>query len=232
MKLERHGGLDVRLTGGTDGHGGGDGPLVVLCHGFGAPGDDLVAFGSVLPVAAGTRFAFPAAPLALPPMFGDGRAWWMIDLVRIQRALERGEARELKREDPPAMADARGKLVQAVGALARGAPVVLGGFSQGAMLACDLALRDAIPLAGLILLSGTFLAEDAWTPKMAGRAGLPTFQSHGHEDPLLPFAVAEELHRALAAAGLATEFHPFRGGHEIPPKVLAALAAFLGRTLG
>jgi phospholipase/carboxylesterase len=42
MRVDKLGGLTVRLTGGTDGKGGGNGPLVVLLHGFGAPGDDLV----------------------------------------------------------------------------------------------------------------------------------------------------------------------------------------------
>ena len=37
------GGLKTRLTGGSDGQCGGEGPLVVLLHGFGAPGDDLDA---------------------------------------------------------------------------------------------------------------------------------------------------------------------------------------------
>ena len=51
MRVDKLGGLTVRLTGGVDGKGGGAGPLVVLLHGFGAPGDDLVAVGP--PVAAG-----------------------------------------------------------------------------------------------------------------------------------------------------------------------------------
>ena len=42
MRIAQFGGLTVRLTGGTDGKGGGNGPIVVLLHGFGAPGDDLV----------------------------------------------------------------------------------------------------------------------------------------------------------------------------------------------
>ena len=43
MKDTQLGGLRCRMTGGTDGSGGGNGPLLILLHGFGAPGDDLVA---------------------------------------------------------------------------------------------------------------------------------------------------------------------------------------------
>ena len=42
MKLQRIADLDCVLGGGDDGEGGGDGPMIVLLHGFGAPGDDLV----------------------------------------------------------------------------------------------------------------------------------------------------------------------------------------------
>ena len=42
MREIQLGGLRTRVTGGTDGKGGGNGPLVVLLHGFGAPGNDLV----------------------------------------------------------------------------------------------------------------------------------------------------------------------------------------------
>ena len=43
MLTEMIGPLRAHLTGGSDGNGGGNGPVVVLLHGFGAPGTDLVA---------------------------------------------------------------------------------------------------------------------------------------------------------------------------------------------
>lgn len=108
---------------------------------------------------------------------------------------------------------------------------MLGGFSQGSMLACDILFRTAEDLAGLVILSGTLLARDAWTRGMTQRVGLPVFQSHGTHDMLLPFGIASELSKELEARGLAATFTPFRGGHEIPPPVLSALEAFLRRTL-
>ena len=75
MREEQIGGLRARMTGGTDGKGGGQGPLVLLLHGFGAPGDDLVPLADVLNVPAGTRFVFPEGPLSLSFGPGDARAW-------------------------------------------------------------------------------------------------------------------------------------------------------------
>jgi predicted esterase len=62
MREERFAGITVRLTGREDRQGGGDGPLVVLMHGFGAPGTDLVGLWRVLDVPGNVRFAFPEAP--------------------------------------------------------------------------------------------------------------------------------------------------------------------------
>lgn len=232
MKRVTLGGLECVVTGGTDRAGGGAGPAVVLLHGFGAPGDDLVSLHRVLDVPREVRFVFPAAPIALDMMGVDSRAWWMIDMVRLQRAMETGELRDLTRDVPEGMAPARTlvtALLDEVDERMRPSHVVLGGFSQGAMLSTDVALRTTRPLAGLVLLSGTLLAESEWLPLMPARHGLPVLQSHGTADPLLPFGLAERLSAELRKAGLDATFLAFRGGHEIPPPVLEELGAFLRR---
>ena len=235
MRVETFGELECVVAGGTDGRGGGDGAVVVLLHGFGASGTDLVGLAGALDVPAGTRFVFPAAPLRLGGMYGDGRAWWNIDLAALDQAMRRGEFRQLAKEDPAELPSARAHVAAMLDAVSAAlAPaqgrVYLGGFSQGAMLACEVALSEPErPLAGLVLLSGTLLAEARWRPLFAGRAGLRVLQSHGQQDPLLPFAMAEQLRDLFTAAGADVEFLPFRGGHEIPMPVLARLGAFLSR---
>src|SRR5579871_1909463 len=138
MRRERMGGLDVVIAGGTDREGGGDGPVVILLHGFGAPGEDLAPLWRVLDVPREMRFVFPSAPLALPG-FAGGRAWWLIDLERIQELMTgaRGHDDERAREVPDGLAEARAKidaLVDETAARLGARKVVLGGFSQGAML--------------------------------------------------------------------------------------------------
>src|SRR5579863_6124045 len=91
MKVATLGGLDARITGGDDGNGGGTGPVVVLLHGFGAQGDDLVPLGREMRAPAGTRFVFPAAPIALDGGYRGGRAWWWIDLEERVRRQVSGE---------------------------------------------------------------------------------------------------------------------------------------------
>jgi phospholipase/carboxylesterase len=241
MRELRLGDLDCVLTGGPDRDGGPvdagpGGPLVVLLHGFGAPGTDLVGLWRVLDVPRETRFLFPAAPIRLGGPYADGRAWWPIDLAALERALARGELRDLAGSEPEGLPPARAALSRALDeAAARLAPsaVVLGGFSQGAMLACDLALTEpARPLAGLALLSGTLLAEARWSAAAPARAGLRVLQSHGTHDPLLPFVMAERLRDRLGDAGLVVDFVPFRGAHEIPMQVLDRLGAFVREVCG
>ena len=232
MKVTKLGPLDVRIEGGLDGEGSGEGPVVVLFHGYGAPGDDLAGLHRAIEVDRAVRFVYPAAPHALQngmdfSAFGIGapRAWWQIDLAALEEALATGQHRSLTRSIPEGLPEARGAASEMLDALTRElspGKLVIGGFSQGAMLATSIALETDRTLHGLVLFSGTYLAEETWRPLMAARAGLRTMLSHGTHDPILPFALAERLARDLAAAGLETTFVPFRGQHQIPPVALAA----------
>lgn len=236
MKTERFGELRCVVAGGADREGGGEGPVIVLLHGFGAPGTDLVPLWRVMDVPRATRFVFPAAPIDLSHAYGmsEARAWWMIDIVALERNLREGTVRDLGAEVPEGLAEARAAVIGALDAIEermRPSALMLGGFSQGAMLSLDVALHDPRPIAGLALMSGTLLAEHVWVPRMAARAGTPALISHGIHDPLLPFALAERLRDRLVEAGLQVEFVPFRGQHEIPPLVLERVSALARRVL-
>ena len=227
--------LAARVTGGSDSRGGGDGPVVVLLHGFGAPGDDLVALSGVLDMPEGTRFVFPEAPLELPPAYMGGRAWWWIDLEARMRRRVRGEAQDVQ-EVPEGLHEVSAKVngflseIERVFAPAPG-KLLLGGFSQGAMLALDVALRYPRALAGVVLMSATHIASGEWEARYEPRRGLPVFMSHGREDELLPFATSEALKDTLVAHGLPVTWHPFRGGHTIPQAVLDEVSDFAKRVL-
>jgi len=224
------------MMGGTDGQGGGNGPLVILLHGFGAPGNDLLPLAEVLAVPKGTRYLFPEGPLSLSTGYGDARGWWLIDMARLEADRAAGRVRDLSGERPRGLPPVREAMERFLTELPRVMPIddkrtVIGGFSQGAMLSCDMVMRTAFPCAGLVQLSGGLLAQQDWRPSVARRAGLPVFQSHGTQDQILPYAMAERLRDELKQAGLAVEWHSFRGGHEIPAEVLHRLGLFLGRVL-
>jgi phospholipase/carboxylesterase len=210
----------------------GNGPVTaVLLHGFGAPGDDLVALGQYMR-APNVRFVFPAAPIELGGLYGDSRAWWRLDLAKLEQDLRTGAMRDRRGEVPDGLTEARASLTALLDALkARFSldetKLVLGGFSQGAMLALDVALHRAQPPAALLLMSGTLIAESEWKPLFPKLAGIPILQSHGRSDSLLPFMIAELLRDDLTAAGAKVTFIPFPGGHEIPPQVLVEATKLL-----
>ena len=230
------GGLKTRIVGGTDGNGGGRGPVVILLHGFGAPGDDLLPLAGAFALSNSSRFLFPEGPLSLGMGYGESRAWWLIDMARLEADRAAGRIRDLSREVPRGLPPAREAMDRFLAELPRLLPIdyhntVIGGFSQGAMLSCDVVMRQTVPFAGLVQLSGSLLAQQDWRPMVVARSGLPVFQSHGTQDPILPYAMAERLRDELTRAGLAVEWHGFRGGHEIPETVLEKLDGFLRRVL-
>ncbi len=239
MKRTKLGGLDVWSAGGVDGSGAGDGPGVVLCHGFGAPGDDLVSLWRAIDAGRGVRWFFPEAPLDLSRAFGAlARAWWPIDMAKLDEAIRTGRRDELAATEPPGMAEARRALEATLDALETELRLprdrtLLGGFSQGAMISTEIALHAAArPFAGLAILSGTLLCRDRWREAASASApGIDAVQTHGRRDPLLPFTLAEELRDLLVGAGAKVELVAHGGGHEIPTSALDALGSLARRVL-
>jgi phospholipase/carboxylesterase len=235
MRQESLAGLTVHITGGEDRQGGGEGPLLVLMHGFGAPGDDLVPLHRQLDLPREVRFAFPEAPLDMAERMGldyaGARAWWMIDPA-ILAAADRGERHDRTRTVPEGLAEARDQVMDALAELAEllgAAPsrTVLGGFSQGAMLTMDVALHAEQPFRALCLLSGTLIARPEWEPLAPKLRGVPVLQSHGREDAVLPFDGAVALAELLRAAGADHRWVEFRGGHAIPGPALSGIERLL-----
>jgi phospholipase/carboxylesterase len=220
----RWGGLEVQVMGGPA-----SGPtprVVVLLHGWGAPGDDLVPLGRIL-ARPDTKFVVPAAPL---PHAGGGRAWWHLDLERRQQAFAQGST--IADEIPEGLAAARTHvqgLLREVRTRYQPQVLILAGFSQGGMLAMDVALAADPPVDRVAVLSGTLLAESLWRERMARPTKPAVFLTHGRQDGVLPFAGSERLKALLEEHGFSVTWLAFEGGHEIPDPVLDGLRAFVAR---
>lgn len=212
--------------------------VVVLCHGFGAPGDDLAAFGPHLigsseSVARCCRFVFPEAPVDLGPMgMPGGRAWWPINMSMLAQINQTQEYEKLTSLEPEGMVKASTQLNDAIRQMQKGYQLpetsfVVGGFSQGAMISTDVVLRHGLHPAELVLFSGTLLCSDDWGAFAERHTGCPVLQSHGLQDSLLPFAPAEWLRDLLSSNGFDVNFVPFNGDHTIPMEVLNAFVVGL-----
>ena len=153
-------------------------------------------------------------------------------MVQLQMAMTTGEFRDLRNDEPAQLPAAREMLLEVLAEIETQwnvpiARVVLGGFSQGSMLATDTTLRLPTPPAALCIWSGTLLSETTWRELAATHSGVPVFQSHGRQDMILPFAAAEWLRDLLAENNFDVEFLPFNGPHSIPPEALQQTAALL-----
>jgi phospholipase/carboxylesterase len=211
--------------------GGKGPPTLVLLHGYASSAKQWIPFSQSISLPPNGRFLFPQAPITTHRTDGapDGQAWWDLDLAAYQRAAKDGI--DLAREDPEGLERAARQvrsLLSTEGNTARH-PFILGGFSQGAMVVCQIAFTSDEPLAALVILSGTPINERTWRTQMRRRKGLPVFMSHGRNDTILPFELAERLEAEMIAAGLAVTFIPFDGSHEIPAEVVIALNDFLAK---
>jgi phospholipase/carboxylesterase len=215
---------------------------VVLCHGFGAGGADLVGLARPLlaadPTVAGqVVFIFPAAPLDLTEHgMPGGRAWWLIDLDRLINRPTPELLERFRRASPAGLEESGALLLslmdeagEKLGLMAD--HFVLGGFSQGAMLATDVALRLPKGPAALCVLSGALINEDEWRKLALARGPLTVVQSHGRNDSILPFPMASALRDLLLDAGAEVDFLAFAGDHEIPPEAVERIAMLLTRLL-
>ena len=200
--------------------------LTVVCmHGYGADMRDLAPLAQEIETQRPVTWFFPEAPEILDR---GGRAWFEIDVAAFEQAQKTGVARDYSMSAPPGLERAREELQRFIQAL--GAPwanIVLMGFSQGSMMAVDLALRAETSPAGVVILSGS-LVDRATTAKFAAnKPGLPFFQSHGSVDPILRFPQARALEQVLVEARWKGQLRRFEGGHSIPSEVLEELASWL-----
>jgi phospholipase/carboxylesterase len=200
--------------------------LAVIClHGYGADMRDLAPLAEELQTKRPITWFFPDAPEVLD---WGGRAWFPIDVAAFEEAQRSGTPRDLSLREPPGLEWAREELQRFIAGLELPwERIVLMGFSQGAMLAVDLALRAESAPAGVVILSGT-LVDKAKTAELApAKKGMPFFQSHGSVDPILGFAQARALEKVLVEAGWRGQLRRFEGGHAIPAETLEGLTGWL-----
>ncbi|MCC6737267.1 MAG: dienelactone hydrolase family protein [Bauldia sp.] len=192
--------------------------LVVVLHGYGADGNDLLplaeAWRSALPDAA---FVVPHAP-AVCGAFAGGREWF--PLPRIDTAtVAAGTATAA-----PALHAFLDAELSALG-LANPA-LALVGFSQGAMMALDVGVSRHAAIAGILAYSGALTR-----PPRPGEPGRPpVLLHHGAADQVVPAAALGLAKAGLEAAGIPVESHLRQGlGHGIDDAALRLGGAFLMR---
>lgn len=199
------------------------GQLVVLIHGLGADGHDLIDlaphWGRTLPQAA---FVAPDGPE--PCDHGFGRQWFSV--------ADRTPARMLA--GVSAAAAVLGPFIDAELARLGLGPgdYALMGFSQGAMTVLEAGLCGALPEVGCLLAySGGMIGADRLGERLAAKPAV--LLVHGEADEVVPVAASRAAESALAAAGVPVRALYRPGlGHGLDEVGLAAGAEVLRAVLG
>jgi phospholipase/carboxylesterase len=202
--------------------GGKPSRLVILLHGLGADGNDLIGlapyWSRLLPTA---EFLSPNAPFPCD-MASYGYQWYSSQDRTPEAALAGVRA----------AAPILGGFID--DALAkRGldeSDLALVGFSQGTVMSLYVGLRRTKPVAGIVGYSGRLLAPELLPSEVRSRP--PTLLVHGTEDPLIPYSALAEAETALKGAGIPVETATSVGiGHSIDDEGLRRGGLFLSGVL-
>jgi phospholipase/carboxylesterase len=189
---------------------------IVLLHGRGTSEQDVVPLIDVLDPRGRLVGACPRGPLELPP---TGHQWYapqadgladaetfLATFQRLQAWLEGLAART-------------------------GVPIertVLGGFSQGAVMAWALGLGPGRPRpAGILAMSGALPSVPGFVLQLEDLGGLPVAITHGTQDPLVDVERGRDTRDRAVAAGADVVYRETDVPHTVDPRVVPDLVGWV-----
>lgn len=198
---------------------------VILFHGYGADANDLASLANAVILNKPCNWLFPNAHLNVPIGPGwTGRAWWTLRMNDLPS--------DWSKLRPDGLDQAVDKALKMISSMKiPWKDLIIGGFSQGAMLATELFLKVEENPAGLICMSGSMISQDTWTELIKKRQNTKVFISHGELDPVLPHKGSAQLQTFFEKNMVKTQFVSFRGGHEIPMPVIQKLKNYIEERL-
>ena len=203
--------------------GGAPKSLVVLLHGVGADGDDLIGLAPYLaPLLPDAEFLAPNGPYPCD-MAPFGRQWFSLQ-DRDPAVLGAGVAATAPILDAFLDEALKARNLD-------GSRLALLGFSQGTMMALQVGPRRAVPPAGIVGFSGALLAPERLAVEARSRP--KTLLIHGDADPVVPFAALAIAEQVLRLNHFPVETLVRPGlGHGIDDAGLHRAGAFLTGILG
>jgi phospholipase/carboxylesterase len=199
-------------AGGTPGH------LVILLHGYGADGNDLIGLAPVLaPLMPDAVFHAPNAPY---PCEGNPMGFQWFGISRLDPEVAAAGVRSASPFVEQFLDDTMAKY-----GLDESETILIG-FSQGTMMALHVGLRRATPLAGIVGFSGMLAAPEALATEI--RSKPPVLLVHGDSDEMLPAVLTQRAAQTLHENGVEVGVHIAKGvGHGIDQTGLSHCARFV-----
>ncbi|WP_332700768.1 alpha/beta hydrolase [Devosia sp.] len=195
---------------------------VVLLHGYGSDGNDLIGLAphwqGVLPDAV---FISPNGPEQCRQL-ASGFQWFDVSFDGDRLASRQLGVLQAR----PVLAEFLDDLWSQTGITPEN--TILAGFSQGAMMALHVGLSLDRPLMGIIAFSGAFVPPEGFGAGPLARS--PVCLIHGDMDEVVDAELSADADVALRLAGYDVSYHVSQGvGHGIAPDGLAFASAFIER---
>lgn len=193
--------------------------LVILLHGVGSSGADLMPLGAALERFVPTaKFVSPNAPE--PSAFGAGYQWFSVIGVTAENRADRIIA---ARDGFDATIDAA---ISDNGFAEKRHRVAFVGFSQGSIMALDALATGRQSPAAVVSFAGRLATPDPLTPPINAEALL----IHGDADSVIPSSETRGAAERLLSAGVMVETEILPGiGHTIAPQSIQTAGRFLAR---
>jgi phospholipase/carboxylesterase len=188
---------------------------LVLLHGRGADEHDLYPLLDALDPARRLHGYTPQGPLTLPP---GGRHWYRLGGIPTP--------------DPDTFWPSFVTLAAFLDAVPK--PLVLGGFSQGAVMSYALSLGrgPSKRAVALLPLSGFMPRVEGLELDLTGLDGYPVAIAHGSLDPVISVEWSREARDVLTAAGADVTYSEAPLPHTIDPGFVPVLRAFVASAVG
>ncbi len=189
---------------------------LVLLHGRGADEHDLFPLLDLLDPERRLVGATARGPLSLPP---GGAHWYAVQAIGYPD-------HDTFHSTYPRLTSWLDTLLAAHGV--DHSQTVLGGFSQGTVMSYAVGLGAGRPQpAGIIALSGFMPTVEDFELDLADRTGFPVAIGHGTRDPVIGVEWGRDARERLTAAGADLKYHESEIGHQIDPRFLAELPAWV-----
>jgi phospholipase/carboxylesterase len=191
---------------------------IVLLHGRGTSEQDMLPLLDVFDPRERLVGAFPRGPLQLPPI---GYHWYVVE--------------EVGYPDPESFMSSYRRLGAWLEGLAERTGVgiertVLGGFSQGTVMAWALALGPGRPRpAGILAMSGFIPTVPDFELQLDGLDGFPIAITHGVLDPVISVELGRQARDRAKAAGADVVYRETDVPHMVDPRLIPGLVDWLDK---
>ena len=196
-------------------------PLLILLHGYGSNKKDLFSFAQRLDPKL--VVVCPQAPIALQK---NRFAWYNLNLNSNSEKYQYTDVQKAKSEIQQFISQIQTKYGL------QESKVIVGGFSQGAIMSLYMGLTEPEFIDGVIALSGQLYPEVRNEIKFNPQLNkLKIFMSHGKQDNVLSFKEAEEGYHYLHNRGLKVANFWYDSKHQITPENFRDMQSWIAKQL-